>query len=123
MLIKQNYAQELTIFSIKVLGKNYCLLINFKRHILVNLVNIYNYLQISMTFRAITESGYNYLDEDSLINSNDVLMKLAESSPFKYVHKVQAPTLFLFGKNDLRVPPSQGLAYYHLLKKHGVITK
>lgn len=50
-------------------------------------------------------------------------MKLADCSPFKNAHKVQAPTLILLGEKDLRVPPSHGLAYYHLLKKCGVTTK
>ncbi|XP_016665011.1 acylamino-acid-releasing enzyme-like [Acyrthosiphon pisum] len=50
-------------------------------------------------------------------------MKLADCSPCKNVHKVQAPTLLLLGEKDLRVPPSQGLAYYHLLKKHGVTAR
>jgi len=50
-------------------------------------------------------------------------MKLADCSPCKNAHKVQAPTLLLLGKKDLRVPPSQGQAYYHLLKKHGVTAR
>jgi len=50
-------------------------------------------------------------------------MKLADCSPCKHVHKVQAPTLLLLGEKDLRVPASQGLAYYHLLKKHGVTAR
>lgn len=58
-----------------------------------------------------------------LANSEEVMLKLANCSPFKHAHKVQAPTLFLLGEKDLRVPPSQGLAYHYLLKKHGVITK
>ncbi|XP_003247213.1 acylamino-acid-releasing enzyme isoform X2 [Acyrthosiphon pisum] len=71
----------------------------------------------------ITEGGYNYSEVDSLANSKDVLMKLADCSPCKNVHKVQAPTLLLLGEKDLRVPASQGLAYYHLLKKHGVTAR
>lgn len=60
---------------------------------------------------------------DTLSNSKEIMMKLAECSPCKNAHKVQAPTLLLLGSKDLRVPPSQGIAYYHLLKKHGVTTK
>lgn len=74
-------------------------------------------------YRAITEAGFNYSDVNVLANSVEVMLKLADCSPFKNVHKVQAPTLFLLGEKDLRVPPSQALAYHHLLKKHGVITK
>ncbi|KAF0709143.1 acylamino-acid-releasing enzyme-like isoform X3, partial [Aphis craccivora] len=71
----------------------------------------------------IAEGGYNYSEVDSLANSKEVLMKLADCSPCKNVHKVQAPTLLLLGEKDLRVPPSQGLSYYHLLKKHGVTAR
>jgi len=60
---------------------------------------------------------------DNLTNSKEALLKLAECSPIKHVHKVQAPTLLLLGEKDLRVPPSQGLAYFHHLKKHGVTSK
>ncbi|CAH1722220.1 unnamed protein product [Aphis gossypii] len=71
----------------------------------------------------IAEGGYNYSEVDSLANSKEVLMKLADCSPCKNVHKVQAPTLLLLGDKDLRVPSSQGLSYYHLLKKHGVTAR
>lgn len=61
---------------------------------------------------------------DTLANvKEEVLMKLADCSPFKNVHKVKAPTLLLIGNGDLRVPPSQSISYYHHLKKHGVTTK
>ncbi|XP_025201669.1 acylamino-acid-releasing enzyme-like [Melanaphis sacchari] len=69
---------------------------------------------------VITEAGYNFSEVDSLANSEEILLKLADCSPCKNAHKVQAPTLLLLGEKDLRVPSSQGLAYYHLLKKHGV---
>jgi len=81
-----------------------------------------NYLLL-LIYRDITEGGYSYSEVDSLANSKDILMKLADCSPCKNVHKVQAPTLLLLGEKDLRVPPSQGLAYYHLLKKHGVTAR
>lgn len=74
-------------------------------------------------YRVITEAGYNYPDVDNLTNSEELLIKLANCSPCKNAHKVQAPTLLLLGEKDLRVPPSQGLSYYHLLKKHNVTTK
>ncbi|VVC32928.1 Peptidase S9, prolyl oligopeptidase, catalytic domain,Alpha/Beta hydrolase fold [Cinara cedri] len=72
---------------------------------------------------GITETGYNYSYSDVLANSKEVLMKLADCSPCKIADKVQAPTLLLLGDKDLRVPASQGLSYYHLLKEHGVTTK
>lgn len=73
--------------------------------------------------RPITEVGFNYSDVDNLAYSKEVMIKLADCSPIKHVHKVQAPTLLLLGEKDLRVPPSQGLAYYHFLKKRSVTTK
>ncbi|XP_022176208.1 acylamino-acid-releasing enzyme-like isoform X1 [Myzus persicae] len=72
---------------------------------------------------TITEAGYNFSEVDSLANSKEILMKLADCSPCKNVHKVQAPTLLLLGEKDLRVLPCLGLAYYHLLKKHGVTAR
>jgi len=50
-------------------------------------------------------------------------MKLVVCSPLYFIDEVKAPTLFLLGKKDLRVPQFQGLAYHHKLKKNGVITK
>lgn len=98
------------------------------------LSNFLLYIYISCTFftflfmklifyRAVIEAGFNYSDLNTLVDSKDVMIKLADCSPCKYAHKVQAPTLLLLGEKDLRVPPSQGLSYYHLLKKHGVTTK
>ncbi|XP_050543366.1 acylamino-acid-releasing enzyme-like isoform X1 [Daktulosphaira vitifoliae] len=72
---------------------------------------------------AVTETGYNYFDVDNVEDSKDIIMKMADSSPMKFAHNVKAPTLLLLGEKDLRVPPSQGISYYHFLKKHGVVTK
>jgi len=73
--------------------------------------------------RVITETGYNFSEVDNLVNSKEVLIKLADCSPFKHVHTVQAPTLLLLGEKDLRVLPCMGLTYYHLLKKNGVTAR
>lgn len=105
------------LFLIYQIGKN----IFSSLHIY--LVQILNVSGCVYFYRAITETGFNYTDVNILANSVEIMLKLANCSPFKNVHKVQAPTLFLFGEKDLRVPPSQGLAYHYLLKKHGVITK
>ncbi|CAI6373921.1 unnamed protein product [Macrosiphum euphorbiae] len=88
---------------------------------LVDLVNFFESSDIPDW--AITEAGYNYSDVDSLENSKDVLMKLADCSPCKNVHKVQAPTLLLLGEKDVRIHPCSSLAYYHLLKKNGVTSR
>lgn len=92
-------------------------------HLLYTTSFLKNSYLLSFICRDIAEGGYNYSEVDSLANSKEVLMKLADCSPCKNVHKVQAPTLLLLGEKDLRVPPSQGLSYYHLLKKHGVTAR
>jgi acylaminoacyl-peptidase len=40
-----------------------------------------------------------------------------------HIDNVQAPTLVAIGSSDNRVPPSQGLEYYHALRSKGVDTK
>jgi dipeptidyl aminopeptidase/acylaminoacyl peptidase len=45
--------------------------------------------------------------------------KVYDASPVKYAHLNQTPTLILHGKDDPRVPVSQGLELYRALKLHG----
>lgn len=42
------------------------------------------------------------------------------ASPIANVHKVKVPTLLLLGKEDLRVPFSQGLLFHRILKARGL---
>ncbi|KAK8684693.1 hypothetical protein V6N13_040709 [Hibiscus sabdariffa] len=44
-------------------------------------------------------------------------------SPISHISKVKAPTIFLLGAQDLRVPVSNGLQYARALKERGVETK
>eukprot|EP00930_Biecheleria_cincta_P031241 TRINITY_DN21699_c0_g2_i1.p1 TRINITY_DN21699_c0_g2~~TRINITY_DN21699_c0_g2_i1.p1 ORF type:complete len:745 (+),score=74.49 TRINITY_DN21699_c0_g2_i1:72-2306(+) len=44
-------------------------------------------------------------------------------SPMAHVSKVKAPTLVALGMKDRRVPPSQGMEYYHALRASGVVTR
>ncbi|KAK8684695.1 hypothetical protein V6N13_040711 [Hibiscus sabdariffa] len=44
-------------------------------------------------------------------------------SPILHISKVKAPTLFLLGAQDLRVPVSNGLQYARALKEQGVETR
>jgi len=44
-------------------------------------------------------------------------------SPINLVGSVISPTLIALGMVDLRVPPSQGLEWYHSLRSMGVPTK
>ncbi|XP_012282884.1 acylamino-acid-releasing enzyme [Orussus abietinus] len=53
----------------------------------------------------------------------EVLLKMYNCSPIVHVNNVKAPTLLCIGKNDLRVPPSQGKLWYHRLKENNVKTK
>jgi len=53
----------------------------------------------------------------------DELTKMWEASPIAHIDSVRAPTLIAIGKSDKRVPPSQGLEYYHALRSSGINTK
>lgn len=46
-----------------------------------------------------------------------------DKSPIAYLEHVKAPTLIALGMKDGRVPPSQGLEYYHALRAKKVPTK
>eukprot|EP00092_Neocalanus_flemingeri_P040427 GFUD01044028.1.p1 GENE.GFUD01044028.1~~GFUD01044028.1.p1 ORF type:complete len:711 (-),score=264.14 GFUD01044028.1:62-2194(-) len=62
------------------------------------------------------ESGLSY---PWLNASSDTLTNMYSKSPISHVEKVTAPVFLMIGKNDLRVPPSQGYEYYHALKALG----
>lgn len=51
------------------------------------------------------------------------LAKMKNMSPLSHFSPASPPTLLLLGKKDARVPMSQGIAWYHSLKAHGVKTK
>ena len=63
------------------------------------------------------ECGHEYTQ--SSILSGDVLDSMLNKSPIIYAKDVQAPILIYLGQKDCRVPNSQGLAYYKLLKALG----
>lgn len=44
-------------------------------------------------------------------------------SPVAHLDKVKAPILFFIGDQDKRVPLTQGLAYYQLLRARGIRTR
>ena len=46
-----------------------------------------------------------------------------DKSPIAHMDKAVAPTLMALGMKDRRVPPSQGIEYYHALRAKGVPTK
>ena len=55
--------------------------------------------------------------------TSDELKAMWEASPVRYADRVVAPTLVALGMSDQRVPPSQGLEFYHTLRSNGVKTK
>ena len=62
------------------------------------------------------ESGLNFKYK----SPNPQEMQLMyEKSPISHIENVKAPVYLMIGKDDLRVPPSQGIEYYHNLKALG----
>ncbi|BGP20158.1 hypothetical protein JCM10213_000757 [Rhodosporidiobolus nylandii] len=49
----------------------------------------------------------------------ETFTKMHSISPLRHAHQVKTPTLLLIGAADRRVPPDQGRAWYHALKKEG----
>ena len=57
------------------------------------------------------------------VPSPEQLTAMRERSPIAHIGAVKTPTIICLGEKDRRVPPSQGIEYYHLLKSRGVPTK
>jgi acylaminoacyl-peptidase len=55
--------------------------------------------------------------------SLEEMTEFYKKSPTQYIKRVRTPTLVALGMKDLRVPPSQGLEWYHALRSMGVATK
>ena len=53
----------------------------------------------------------------------DELGPMHDASPATHVDGVRAPTLVALGMADRRVPPSQGLEFYHALRSRGIPTR
>jgi acylaminoacyl-peptidase len=64
---------------------------------------------------------YNFMDfRAPTKEEND---KMWDKSPIAHLENVKAPTLVALGMKDRRVPPSQGLEYFHSLRAMGLKTK
>ena len=51
------------------------------------------------------------------------LAKAYEKSPISKVREVKTPILFQLGKNDVRVPPSQGLSFHKAIQGQGGVSE
>lgn len=67
------------------------------------------------------EAGYEYTQVGQ--PSQEALIAMRRASPIEHAHKVKAPTMLQIGCKDLRVPPHQGVEYYHRLKANGINVK
>eukprot|EP00638_Chattonella_subsalsa_P003190 CAMPEP_0117761534 /NCGR_PEP_ID=MMETSP0947-20121206/17345_1 /TAXON_ID=44440 /ORGANISM="Chattonella subsalsa, Strain CCMP2191" /LENGTH=818 /DNA_ID=CAMNT_0005582559 /DNA_START=174 /DNA_END=2630 /DNA_ORIENTATION=- len=70
---------------------------------------------------ALGHQGYDF-DTYQIPTSED-LAKMWAASPIAHAQKVKAPTLLCVGAMDRRVPCSQSVEYYNVLKSLGVKTK
>ena len=68
-------------------------------------------------------SSYDFGSTVYSIPTEDQLIAMRKRSPVQYIDQVRAPTLLCLGAKDRRVPYSQGIEYYHLLKSRSVKTR
>ena len=66
------------------------------------------------------ESGLEYDSYSPPVPDTQAVATMLDKSPIKYLNQVTCPSLLLIGAKDLRVPPSQGIRYYKMLKSRGV---
>ena len=55
--------------------------------------------------------------------NKDDLDAFYAKSPIQYIHNVRTPTLVALGMKDLRVPPAQGMEWFHTLRSMGIDCK
>ncbi|XP_061713548.1 acylamino-acid-releasing enzyme-like isoform X1 [Cydia pomonella] len=67
------------------------------------------------------EAGFPFTEKGQ--PSEEELLTMRRCSPLVHVHKVKAPTAFMLGKGDKRVPHYQGLEMARRLKANGVQTR
>jgi len=70
---------------------------------------------------ALGPGHYNFSDFHA--PSKEELGVMWDKSPIAHLKHVKAPTLMALGMKDRRVPPSQGIEYYHALRAKNVPTK
>ncbi|KAJ1912955.1 hypothetical protein H4219_005402 [Mycoemilia scoparia] len=69
-----------------------------------------------------SESGLDHEFEMPRLMDPESYRKMWELSPQQYVDRVVDPVLLNLGDSDRRVPPTQGVFYYYLLKSRGKCT-
>ena len=62
------------------------------------------------------EAGFPFSFSSSAFKNSELVSKMYLSSPIAHAANVKTPIYLMIGKNDLRVPPSQGYEYYNTLK-------
>jgi acylaminoacyl-peptidase len=55
--------------------------------------------------------------------TKDEILTMYDRSPVRLIDRVRTPTLVALGLKDLRVPPSQGLEWFHSLRSRGCPAK
>ena len=68
------------------------------------------------------EGAYDFDSYTGLL-SDETVVKMKQRSPVTYIDRVVTPVLMAVGAKDRRVPASQGVDYYHMLRARGVQTK
>ena len=77
-------------------------------------------------YRVYVEGGVPFDKEQLLVPSvsrTEDADKLRNCSPINFVRGVECPVLLHLGTKDLRVPMSQGMAYYRALKSLGKVVE
>jgi len=92
------------------------------RNPVVNIVSMVTATDIPDWSHIEATGTYNWSDYSPVTSKEDLEVML-NCSPVKFVANVKAPTLVALGMVDLRVPPSQGLEWYHALRSRDVKTK
>jgi len=72
---------------------------------------------------CVVEAGHEYDFSAYKPVTAQVLASMLASSPVAHIDAVKTPTLIALGAKDRRVPSSQGLDFFHMLKARGVPAK
>lgn len=85
------------------------------------MVNRCEYLHASNQLLSVYSRRYNFSNFRPPTRNEVGVMW--EKSPIAHMDSVKAPTLIALGMKDLRVPPSQGVEYFHALRAKNIPTK